>query len=41
VQRAASVLDRAARKGVLHASNAARRKSRLMRRFNALAAPGQ
>jgi len=32
---AASALDRAASKGVLHARNAARRKSRLMKRLNA------
>jgi small subunit ribosomal protein S20 len=41
VQRAVSILDRTARKGVVHANNAARRKSRLVRRFNALATPGQ
>lgn len=33
---AISVLDRAAAKGVIHKNNAARRKSRLMKRFNAL-----
>ena len=32
---AVSALDRAAAKGVLHANNAARRKSRLMKRLNA------
>jgi small subunit ribosomal protein S20 len=32
---AVSALDRAASKGVLHARNAARRKSRLMKRLNA------
>ena len=32
---AISALDRAARKGVIHPNNAARRKSRLMKRFNA------
>jgi small subunit ribosomal protein S20 len=32
---AVSALDRAASKGVLHAKNAARRKSRLMKRLNA------
>jgi small subunit ribosomal protein S20 len=37
--RAISELDRAARKGIIHPNNAARRKSRLMKRFNALAAP--
>ncbi len=35
VHAAVSVLDRAARKGVLHPNNAARRKSRLMRHLNA------
>src|SRR5581483_8747037 len=35
--RAASGLDRAASKGVLHRNNAARRKSRLMKRLNAAA----
>jgi small subunit ribosomal protein S20 len=34
---AISALDRAARKGVIHPNNAARRKSRLMKRFNAAA----
>lgn len=38
-RQAASVLDRAAVKGVIHKNNAARRKSRLMKRLNqALAA---
>jgi small subunit ribosomal protein S20 len=32
---AISALDRAARKGVIHPNNAARRKSRLMKAFNA------
>ncbi len=32
---AISALDKAAEKGVLHRNNAARRKSRLMRRYNA------
>ena len=32
---AISALDRAARKGVIHRNNAARRKSRLMKRYNA------
>ena len=40
VREAASILDRAARKGVLHGNNAARRKSRLMRQVNALQAGG-
>ncbi len=38
VQRAISQLDRAASKGVLHANNVARRKSRLMRKLNELSA---
>jgi len=38
VREAVSILDRAARKGVLHANNAARRKHRLMRQVNALQA---
>ena len=37
---AISVLDRVASKGVVHKNNAARRKSRLMKRFNQLAAEG-
>jgi small subunit ribosomal protein S20 len=35
---AVSALDRAAQKGVIHRNNAARRKSRLMKRLNSLAA---
>jgi small subunit ribosomal protein S20 len=35
VRRAISELDRAAKKGVIHRNNAARRKSRLMKRLNA------
>lgn len=35
---AVSVLDRVASKGVIHPNNAARRKSRLMAKYNALAA---
>ncbi|MFN8593948.1 MAG: 30S ribosomal protein S20 [Thermomicrobiales bacterium] len=35
---AVSVLDRVASKGVIHANNAARRKSRLMAKYNALLA---
>ncbi|MBV9691030.1 MAG: 30S ribosomal protein S20 [Ktedonobacteraceae bacterium] len=35
VRVAASALDRAARKGVIHRNNAARRKSRLMKHLNA------
>ena len=33
-QMAASALDKAAEKGIIHKNNAARRKSRLMRRLN-------
>ena len=33
-QQACSALDRAAQKGVIHANNAARRKSRLMHNLN-------
>jgi small subunit ribosomal protein S20 len=36
VREAAAVLDRTARKGVVHPNNAARRKSRLMRQLNAI-----
>lgn len=38
LQAAASALDRAARKGVLHPNEAARRKARLARRLNAIQA---
>ena len=34
VHKAASALDKAAQKGVIHQNNAARRKSRLMRQLN-------
>lgn len=34
VQQALSALDKAAQKGVIHRNNAARRKSRLMKRLN-------
>ena len=34
VDEALSALDRAAQKGVIHVNNAARRKSRLIKRFN-------
>jgi small subunit ribosomal protein S20 len=37
VTQAVSELDRAANKGVLHKNNAARRKSRLMKRLAAMA----
>ena len=33
-RQAASTLDRAAQKGVIHSNNAARRKARLMRKLN-------
>lgn len=36
VARAVAMLDRAAGKDVIHPNNAARRKSRLMAKFNAL-----
>ena len=38
VLQAISALDKAAEKGVIHKNNAARRKSRLMKRLNALEA---
>jgi small subunit ribosomal protein S20 len=38
VLRAVSELDKAAQKGIIHPNNAARRKSRLMKRVNALEA---
>lgn len=38
VQEAIRALDKAAEKKILHPNNAARRKSRLMRQLNALAA---
>ena len=38
VKRAIQALDRAAKKGILHRNNAARRKSRLMKRLNAAGA---
>ena len=34
VREATIALDRAAQKGVIHSNNAARRKSRLMKKFN-------
>ena len=37
VQRAIVALDKAAEKGLIHKNNAARRKSRLMKRLNSLA----
>ncbi len=36
VRAAVSELDKAAQKGVIHPNNAARRKSRLMKRLNSL-----
>jgi small subunit ribosomal protein S20 len=36
VRAAVSELDRAAKKGVIHRNNAARRKSRLMKQLNSL-----
>lgn len=39
IKAAISALDRAARKGVIHPNNAARRKSRLMKRYNAANTP--
>ena len=38
VGEALSMLDRVASKGIIHRNNAARRKSRLMKKFNAVAA---
>ncbi len=38
VMSAVSALDRAATKGIVHRNNAARRKSRLMKRLNAATA---
>jgi small subunit ribosomal protein S20 len=38
MQQAISTLDKAARRGVIHRNNAARRKSRLMKQFNQLSA---
>jgi small subunit ribosomal protein S20 len=37
VQRAITALDKAAQKGVIHPNNAARRKSRLMKKLNTAA----
>ena len=39
VAAAVSALDRAAQKGVMHASSAARRKSRLLRRYHTVRTP--
>jgi small subunit ribosomal protein S20 len=38
LRTAISALDRAAKKGVIHPNNAARRKSRLMKRYNSVVA---
>jgi small subunit ribosomal protein S20 len=38
---AMSVLDKAAKKGAIHPSNAARRKSRLMKKLNSAQAASQ
>lgn len=38
VAEAVSALDKAASKGVIHANNAARRKSRLMKKLNSVSA---
>lgn len=38
IRKAISALDRAAKKGVLHPNNVARRKSRLMKKLNQAAA---
>jgi small subunit ribosomal protein S20 len=40
IRSAISMLDRAAGKGIIHKNNAARRKSRLMAKYNALANGG-
>lgn len=41
VARAISIIDRTAAKGVIHRNQAARRKSRLMKRLNQLKAQAQ
>jgi small subunit ribosomal protein S20 len=38
VKNAISMLDRAAQKGIIHPNNAARRKSRLMAKYNKISA---
>lgn len=38
VTKAVAMLDRSARKGVIHPNNAARRKSRLLKKYNAATA---
>jgi len=39
VKQATIALDRAAQKGIIHSNNAARRKSRLTKKFNAAFSP--
>ncbi len=41
VTAAISALDRTAQKGIIHPNNAARRKSRLMKKLNAAKAPAK
>ncbi|NJM05006.1 30S ribosomal protein S20 [Candidatus Gracilibacteria bacterium] len=41
IRQAISTLDKAAVKGIIHKNNAARRKSRLMAKYNALLAQQQ
>lgn len=41
VVHAISALDKAANKGIIHRNQAARRKSRLMAKFNKMGAPGK
>ena len=41
VVRAISALDKAASKGIIHRNQAARRKARLMAKFNKMAAAGR
>ncbi|NLE08497.1 MAG: 30S ribosomal protein S20 [Dehalococcoidales bacterium] len=41
VAEAISSLDKAAEKGIIHPNNAARRKSRLMKKLNSAQAPAQ
>jgi len=40
VKQAIRALDKAAKSGIVHSNNAARRKSRLMKRFHSLASEG-
>ncbi len=40
IARAIQALDKAAKRGVIHSNNAARRKSRLMKKFNSLLPEG-